>query len=87
MVTKEIIVSDLLFFVKNKFSCRPCEVLQGMLVNFYSEGSIASAKLKLYDEVKKLLGDIGVGKFFSKTRSSVCCICNKETGESVCAGT
>ena len=56
MATKEIIVSELLLFVHNKFCCRPCEVLQETLVNFYFEDSIVSAKQKLYDVTKKIAG-------------------------------
>ena len=69
MATKELIASELLFFIQNKFGCRPCEVLQRILVNFYSENSIVSAKQKFYNVAKKLLGDNGVGEFKDRRSS------------------
>ena len=40
MTFSEIVVSKLLFFVQNNFECKSFSVLQGILVNFYSEESI-----------------------------------------------
>jgi hypothetical protein len=60
---QEIIINELLFFVQNKFGCKPISVLQGILVSFYSEQFICSSKKMLYDISVRLLGDKAVGKY------------------------
>ncbi len=62
MADNDLIVNELLFFVQNKFGCRPFDVLQGILINFYSEESICAAKRKLHDVASRLLGDNAICK-------------------------
>lgn len=62
MADKAVVINELLFFVQNKFGCKPFTFLQGILVNYYSDESIGSAKKKLFDIGVRLLGN-NAGKF------------------------
>ena len=57
MAFSEIVVIKLLFFVQNNFGCKSFSVLQGLLVNFYSEESICIAREKIQEVGVRLLGD------------------------------
>lgn len=64
---RELILSEVLFVIQNKFGVVPNNNLQNVLTSFYSDDEIIKAKKCLHDIAVKLCGAKTVGRFVTRS--------------------